>query len=182
MTGVKINVKIEDAELKKTLSDIQGRIQNLKPAMEIIGTFVRNSIQKNFELGGRPTPWKPSQRALKTGDKTLIKGKFLMNSFTIDAKQDSVEVGTNKKYAAIHQFGGPINHPARQRTMFFKKFKSGERKGLTRFSKESKAGYGMKVPGKAYTINMPARPFMMVQEGDWTDITTAVSKYLTGLG
>ena len=76
----------------------------------------------------------------------------------------------------------PLPGPARERTMFFKKFKSGERKGLTRFSKESKAGYGMRVGGKAYTINMPARPFMMVQKGDWTDITTAVSKHLMGLG
>ena len=177
MTGAMITVRIEDAEVRKLLSDILGRMHSKKPAMGIIGNIVRNSIRRNFEAGGRPTPWKPSLRAKKTGDKTLIESKQLFNSFTIDAKQDRVEVGTNKIYAAIQHFGGDINHPARERTMFFKKYKRGERKGLTRFSKEGKAGYGMKVHGRAYTIHIPARPFMMVQEEDWPKMTQALGKF-----
>lgn len=178
MTGAMITVKIEDTEVRNLLSGILGRTKNLTPAMGIIGNIVRNSIHKNFEAGGRPAPWMPSLRAKKTGDKTLIKTKQLFNSLTIDAKQDSVEIGTNKIYAAIQHFGGDINHPARERTMFFKKYKGGERKGLTRFSREGKAGYGMKVPGRAYTIHIPARPFMMVQDEDWPKITQALGKYL----
>ncbi len=177
MTGAMITARVEDAEVRKLLSDILVRTNNLKPAMGIIGNIVRKSIHRNFEVGGRP-PWIPSQRAKKTGDKTLIKTRQLMNSFTIDAFRDRVEVGTNKKYAAIQHFGGDINHPARERTMFFRKYKSGERKGLTRFSKESKAGYGMKVPGRAYTIHIPARPFMMVQDEDWPEMTQRLGKYL----
>lgn len=177
MTGAMIAVKIEDTEVRKLLSGIMGRMHNKKPAMGIIGNIVRNSIRSNFEDGGRPTPWEPSQRAKKTGDKTLIKTRQLFNSFTIDAKQDSVEIGTNKKYAAIQHFGGDINHPARERTMFFKKYKSGERKGLTRFSREGKAGFGMRVPGRAYTIHIPPRPFMMVQEEDWPKMTQLLGKY-----
>lgn len=178
MTGAMITVTIEDTEVRKLLSDIMGRMHNKKPAMGIIGNIVRNSIHKNFEAGGRPAPWKPSQRAEKTGDKTLIKTKQLFNSFTINAEQDRVEIGTNKIYAAIQHFGGDINHPARERTMFFKKYKRGERKGLTRFSKESKAGFGMKVPGRAYTIHITARPFMMVQDEDWPKMTQSLGKFL----
>ena len=177
MTGAMITVRVEDAEVRKLLSDILARTNNLKPAMGIIGNIVRKSIHRNFEVGGRP-PWIPSRRARKTGDKTLIKTKQLMNSFTIDAHQDRVEVGTNKEYAAIQHFGGDINHPARERTMFFKKYKSGKKKGLTRFSRESKASYGRRVAGRAYIIHIPPRPFMMVQDEDWPAMTQSLGKYL----
>ncbi len=179
MTGAMITVTVDDLEVRKLLSDILLRTKNRKPAMGIIGNIVRKSIHRNFEVGGRP-PWMPSQRAKKTGDKTLIKTRQLMNSFTIDAYQDRVEVGTNKEYAAAQNFGANINHPARERTMFFKKYKSGEKKGLTRFSKESKASYGRRVAGRAYTIHIPPRPFMMVQDEDWPAMTLKLGQYLIG--
>lgn len=63
-------------------------------------------------------------------------------------------VGTNKRYAAIHQFGGEILIPSRDRIMNFKKFRSGKRKGKVRFAKEKDANFSQKVLGKSYTIHM----------------------------
>ena len=48
-----LRVKIEDAEVKKYLSEVIRRTGDPKPAFEIIGETVRTSIVRNFEVGGR---------------------------------------------------------------------------------------------------------------------------------
>jgi phage gpG-like protein len=40
------------------------------------------------------------------GRSILVRDGHLSNSFTVHATSQSVTIGTNKKYAAIHQFGG----------------------------------------------------------------------------
>lgn len=174
MPGVTIDVTIDNKQVLKLMKDIQGRMQHMKPAMNIIGTAVRKSIQQNFEEGGRPLKWKPSLRALRTGGKTLIKSKQLFNSFTIKADDKAVEVGTNKVYAAIHNFGGKIKHAERKQTIFFNKSKTGK----SQFSRESKARYGMRVDRQSHTTNMPARPFMMIQAQDWPVILENLTDYI----
>ncbi len=72
----------------------------------------------------------------------------------------SVKIGTNVEYGPIHEFGGVIERKATIRTIWFKKFKSGKRKGRLLFSKEKKATFGSELNIGAYKINIPARPFM----------------------
>jgi phage gpG-like protein len=73
------------------------------------------------------------------------------------------KVFTDVKYARIHQTGGDINIPARERTLHFKKTKRG-----TRFSSESSATpstagkihknyFTRVVQGKAHVIHIPKR-------------------------
>jgi len=181
MSGATIHVTIDDSQVKKLLDDLKNRTQHLKPVMNIIGTFVRKSIQKNFEEGGRPIPWKPSKRVLLKGGKTLILNRQLFNSFTINPTDTFVEVGTNKKYAAVHQFGEDIDVPAHNRKLFFKNFKSGKRKGRTYFSKEGKASYGKSVEIEGYKVHIDARPFMMVQDDDWPNIAEKLNNYIIGI-
>lgn len=75
--------------------------------MERIGIVGENSVADNFEGEHAPdgTPWKPSLRARVTGGKTLTD---LNTSIESQATADSVAVGSNMVYAAIHQFGGTI--------------------------------------------------------------------------
>jgi phage virion morphogenesis protein len=148
--------------------------------MRIIGEIVRTSVKKNFEAGGRPVSWKSSKAAEKEGRKTLVKTSRLMKSINARAYPDSTAVGTNVVYAAIHQKGGDIRHPARERTIFFKQYRGGRHRGRTLFSKEKKATMGMKAKGGAYTIGMPARPFIMVQDEDWQEIRWELIDFLTG--
>jgi phage virion morphogenesis protein len=103
MAGALIQVTIDDGGVKETLNLIAQRVKNLKPAMKIIGKLVTASVKENFRAGGRPEAWRPSS-ALRT--LVGVPQARLMPSIHYTAYNDSVEIGTNVVYAAIHQFGG----------------------------------------------------------------------------
>lgn len=158
-----ITIKVEHKDVTKMLGELQARIKNLTPAMKIIGRIVRDSIVKNFEAGGRPAKWKPSARAQVKGDKTLIASSRLMNSIASRGHSNKAEIGTNVVYAAIHQFGGKTKPHVI----------------------EPRNAKALKIPGIGFRkrVNhpgskIPARPFLMVQEEDWTEIKNTVQDYL----
>ena len=70
-----------------------------------IGEYIIDSTKERFRKGIAPdgTAWKKSARAESTGGKTLMDNRTLYNSFTYRASPNGVEVGTNVKYAKVHQ-------------------------------------------------------------------------------
>lgn len=115
--GVEIKVTIEDEGVRETLKNIQERAGDLKPVMGAIGEIVRASIRRNFEAGGRPDKWQPLKAATIfarmrrkhwPGKILIEKGVSggLLGSLSYQAFPDKVVVSANKKYAAIHHFGG----------------------------------------------------------------------------
>ncbi|TAN59650.1 phage virion morphogenesis protein [bacterium] len=171
--GEHMDIKIDDAGVSRIMERLHAKMRDMTPAMREVGEIVKTSVIKNFEEGGRYSEpgswkggsnrWKPlslatlfagkaSKFAGKRGSfkkgvsgkfkkrKTLIKEGHLMNSITSTPSQNGVEVGTNKAYAAIHNFGGT-------------------------------AGRGKKV-------SIPARPFLVVQEEDMTQIKNVLKRYL----
>ena len=126
-----------------------------RAALEAIGAAWETSTKGHFERGVAPdgTPWKPSLRA-KQGGKTLVDTARLMGSITSKViDDDTVEVGTNVKYAAAHQFGVTIVPKSQT--------------GLLRF----KLPNGRYVSKKSVTL--PARPFLGANADDfanWTEI------------
>jgi phage virion morphogenesis protein len=112
VAGATITITSNADQVAAELEIIAKRCGNLLPAMQIIGATVEASVIKNFQAGGRPGGWKalsPVTLAKKKGGSILIGKGFgggLMGSISYKAENDAVMVGTNKKYAAIHQFGG----------------------------------------------------------------------------
>jgi len=163
--AVTIEVKIEDKEFRRMMRRFVHRTGNLAPAMKTIGEIVRTSVIKNFEVEGRPR-WKKSKRAALEGGQTLTDTARLRKSIFPKAYSDHAEIGTNVVYAAIHQFGGGTRpHTIRPR--------------------DRKALYwpGAKHPVKSVRhpgSKIPARPFLVIQDEDWTEIKAAVTDYLTG--
>ncbi len=110
--GVTIKIEVDDRKLKSLFQGVVARMDNLTPAMKIIGEIVRTSVVRNFEKSGRPKKWKklsPYTLARKKGIKILIEQGMsggLMGSISYKPMIDRVIIGTNKEYAAIHQFGG----------------------------------------------------------------------------
>ena len=162
--ALEITIKIKDEGIKTTLAQISERTHNLTPVMKIIAQIVRTSIVKNFESGGRPVAWKPSQRVLKSGGQTLRKSGQLMNSLTAKATSSQAIVGTNKIYAAIQNFGGVTKpheiRPSAKKALFWPGAKHPVKKIMHPGSK------------------IPARPFMMVQDEDWAEMIKAAEEYL----
>ena len=177
-----ITLKIDDRTIDSHLARMIAKGGNLRPVMREISHDMRDAVLENFEREGRPSPWKKSKRAAKQGGKTLQHTRRLMK---MEVKSDAsgAAVGTNVKYAAIHHFGGPIRFRGRERIMNFKQVRRGKmtfsRPGQgDRFAKAGKAHYSMKVSGKAYSVDMPARPYMLLQEDDLAKIVKRMRRYL----
>jgi phage gpG-like protein len=109
----------------------------LKELEPTIRNILRNSIERNFEVGGRygnsllgggKKKWKASKRAIKQSGQTLLDSGQLAASIrvavnsnvniTVDDDMNfkstgdiNIEIGSNKRYAAAQHFGATIKHP-----------------------------------------------------------------------
>lgn len=98
-------------ELKDKLERLSKALANKKPLLRRIANTLQNVTEESFDkqtspFGRRWKPNSPKTLARKRGNKVLIKSGHLSQSFTQKITGNSVRVGTNKAYAAIHQFGG----------------------------------------------------------------------------
>ncbi len=177
MSGTAIQMKFDDAALQKELKGIVKRAEDLTPAMKLIGNIVRTSVVRNFEKEGRPVRWKKHSKQTEKqrgkGATILRKEGHLMNSIHPEASKNGVVVstGTGIKYAAVHQFGAKKGSFGR----FLVK--------INKHNRTVKSGRIVEV--KAHTREMalpwgdiPARPFMMIQDEDWDEIKATLKQYV----
>lgn len=174
-------IRIDTSAVDALLGELAGRLSDARPVMQGIGEIILASVQRNFEVEGRPG-WKRLRpatikertRKKKWPGKILSRsGSYgLLGSINYRAGSDSVSIGTNKIYAAVHQFGA----------------KRGEFGTVTAHIKAHyrRRGRGKKrTPVKAHTRTMvtpwgdiPARPYLMVQDEDWEEIRGLLESYL----
>lgn len=108
-----IKVEIEDDRLQRTLRKVYRKVKDLSPAMREIAGIMADAVEENFEAEGRPA-WPELAEATiaqrtKQGNwpgKILQRSGGLVDSITAESDETSAVVGTNKRYAAIHQLGG----------------------------------------------------------------------------
>jgi phage virion morphogenesis protein len=155
---VAVTVTVEGlGDIEARLSGMLAKMDDLTPLMDRIGQAMETTTGERFERGVAPSgvAWKKSN---KPSGKTLIDTSRLKNSVTHRASRDSVEIGTNVIYGAIHQFGGTI----RARSGKYLKFK---------------------LPGKlgfrsVESVIIPARPFIGIDAEDRQEIPALVEDYL----
>jgi phage virion morphogenesis protein len=185
MAGATIDVTIDDREVRELLERIRKRLGDLTPAMKIIGATVRTSVIRNFEKSGRPKKWKEHSKTTEKrrgkGAKILMAqglGAGLAGSINYKAGKDRVDIGTPKVYGAVHQFGA-------------KKGSFGTVEAMIReHLRTITQAFGKPIPKKQVKVgahkrktilpwgDIPARPFLMVQDEDWTEIRAALTDYL----
>ena len=109
-----IEIKIDDREIQRLLKKLTAKSENLRPLMKNIAGIMMDSVEENFDKQGIPDKWTPlakstiKQRTKKgywPGRILQMRGE-LAASITSKYDDNSTVVGTNKIYAAIHQFGG----------------------------------------------------------------------------
>lgn len=187
------------------VADMIRRAGDLRPAMNEIGEIVQASIIRNFEDSGRPrwqslrpstiearkkqNKW-PGQILVRTGNLKRIHYKATKQKVTVSPSAQA------SKYAALHQFGaragsfGTVAARVKRHLRSNIRTKSGTLKWgeyiNSRLHGRKDAG---KVWVKAHTRmvrlpwgDIPARPFMLVQDEDVADMTEAISDYLIGAG
>jgi len=187
MSGALITGKIEDRGVLEKLAAIRARTENMRPVWADIGQIILESIQRNFREHRAPdgTPWQPvsaayarwkSSKGKSPGNILNLKG-LLQKLIHTTVASDSVTIGTNVVYAAIHQFGGEIKKKERKSTVYFHR---NERTGEVgrKFVKRGKSNYAEDVTIGEHSITMPPRPYLGATEDDWRRVAVALRKYI----
>lgn len=134
--------------------------QTRRAILDDFGSYLVSETQGRFENERAPdgTPWQKSFRAKEQGGVTLTDKGFLKGSITYNHDADTLEVGTNKIYAAIHQFGGEI------------KSKSGKKLAF-------RIGGALIMIDK---VDIPARPYLGFTAQDKEELAFIVSDHWKG--
>ncbi|MEE4137465.1 MAG: phage virion morphogenesis protein [Desulforhopalus sp.] len=151
----KIDAKDFIDQIKKALS----RFADTKACAAEIGESLVTSTKLRFrkETGPDGEKWKESARASEEGGQTLTDDSILKNSIEYEATSTQVAVGTNVKYAKIHQYGGDIT-PKTKKAL---KFKVGNKWVTTK------------------KVTMPARPFIGIDDDDVEEARAIMVDFMT---
>jgi len=107
MAEITLSIK----ELQGLLGRLSKALENKTPLLRRVANTLQNGTEESFDKQASPfgEKWKPNAPKTlqkKRGNKILIESGLLSQSFTQKVTGSSAQVGTNKQYAAIHQFGG----------------------------------------------------------------------------
>ena len=171
------------AATQTALKKLKAALADRRPMLNDIGHALTKSVQDRFVAMQSPdgAPWKPLHprtiRQKRNKNKILTERGLLRGSIHYELNGDTLEVGTDRKYGAIHQFGGVVKIPARTQTV--KIGTKGKNKG--RFMKaKSKAAHAIErtftIP--AHDVTIPARPFLGLSSDDKEEIVEIVHKHL----
>jgi len=156
---------------------IENYIDQIKrKALIVIEAEALKSVRTNFEQGGRPK-WIPSKKSGKTkGTKTLVVSGNLSNiGSEVDIAGSRVTLMPNplaRVYARIQHEGGIIS--MKPRTMARRTKKDG-RSVFASKNRELKRAKQIDVSfSKAYTIKIPARPYLVIPPEDYLRIVESV--------
>ncbi len=159
MSGVSLTVDTRGLDrLAKRFRRLHDRARDLFPLFDEIGAALVSSTQRRFEEGRGPDgeAWPESFRAREEGGKTLVDRAHLLGSITHNAGRESVEVGSNLIYAAIHQTGGEIA----ARVAEYLHFRVGGRWARVK------------------SVTIPARPYLGLSPADEDEIGAIVEDHL----
>ncbi|PMB01366.1 phage virion morphogenesis protein [Fischerella thermalis CCMEE 5273] len=110
-----LTIRVDDREIQQALGQLQTRLSNLLPVFKNIGEYMVLATTERFdnEVDPQGNSWHPLTTA--TIARKQRKGKILKilqqdgdlrRTIVYQASVDRVEIGTNRIYGAIHQFGG----------------------------------------------------------------------------
>lgn len=156
-----VRAQFDDGQVRGALLRLIALGQNPQPALQDIAALGESSTRLRFrtQTGPDGQRWKPSLRVLMSGGRTLSKDGHLAGSLSSSATRTFAQWGVNRIYAAIHQFGGVIRAKDAKALKFF-------------------------LPGGGFAVvkavQMPARPYLGVNDDDSRDFLDALERRLDG--
>lgn len=159
MAGAFIKVDIDDKIVLERLAKLQRLGTNLRPAFLDIGKYLERSHRQRWDREVSPdgvkwaalSPWYQAQKA-KNADKVLVLNAHLRDTLAQQATARSLKFGSNRVYAAVHQFGAKAGAFGRKK--------------------------GRAIPWG----DIPARPFLGVSTDDEAEILALLKEHLTIAG
>lgn len=180
MSGIVISGTATGMEaLQAALQRMKTLGERPRSIWDAVGQYGESSTRARFtsQTGPDGQKWKPSKRVQKIGGQTLVLKAHLLRSISYKATNAGAEWGSNRVYAAIHQFGGPIEKLAFSSTLRLRTGKGGallRQKDHAHLAVFAKATHKRAVERRytvgAHVINMPARPYLGVNAADGVEI------------
>ncbi|HBY4608940.1 TPA: phage virion morphogenesis protein, partial [Klebsiella pneumoniae] len=102
---------------------------------------------------------------------------YLKNTIRYQASDDELAVGSNRAYAAIHQFGGEIQIAARSQQAYFR-HDAKTNEVSPQFVNRRRANFSQWVSLGPYTIKIPARPWLGTSNRDDDELLAIAQKHL----
>lgn len=186
LAGAIITIDKAELERLRAFMDAHAKLDT-SGLMSRLGEYLLKSTQDRFKSQTSPdgASWAPlkkryARRKKYNKDKVLTLRGYLRSyiHYQIPNAQ-TVVVGSNQKYAAIHQFGGEIDKPERQATARYRSVA-----GRVLFAKKSQT---LSVNEKAVTIGahqvkIKARPFLGISAADDREIQEIIREWVIGQG
>jgi len=185
MAGVTLEYVAGDA--LRAMQAMGAALADPTPLQRDIGELLLIIHQRRFRAKESPdgAAWQALspgylKRKPKNKDKILVLGAgavSLSGGLRYQTDGDDLLFGSDRPYAAIHQFGGKIERQARAATVYFRQGKGGE---IGRqFVRKDKSNFAQDVKVGPYTITMPARPWLGTSPEDDEQILQRVLKYIS---
>lgn len=183
-----------EVKIPPTVQILREKLASLEKPMRVATAEAKKAVEENFRTEGAHigAPWKDlsAERKKQREKQGKWPGKILQvrgdlaRSFTTSSTSSSGIVGTNLEYARIHHYGGTINI-SRTIVTRLRTDKSGKLKRQTGYPNLAVfAGKRHKLVQRSeavasYTVSMPARPFMDINDEDVEEIREIFLNYLT---
>ena len=149
MSGARIHYKLEDRWLTPAIDRLAMVATGVRRG---IGEALVETTRARFDTGTEPfgPAWhalNPAYAAIKRGGGGILVGSsaLLRNTVVSQVSGNNIYVGSNRIYAAVHQFGAVIR-PVRTKALMFRMGGVGKRGG---------AGFV-----RAQSVTIPARPYL----------------------
>ncbi|MBF0164838.1 MAG: phage virion morphogenesis protein [Magnetococcales bacterium] len=186
-----IEIKIDDLAVMDALNRLSMAASNAAPAMREVAGVLADDVEGAFEREVDPVsgvPWpelRPStiqarQKKGKWPGKILQVTGLLAASVASDSGPFFARVGSNRRYAAIHQLGGTIPIYARSQQVYFKQ---NARTGVVgnRFVKKSQSNFAQWATRGGHEIRIPARPYLGLSPEGGIRVVEILTRHLLGV-
>lgn len=176
MAGAFIDIRsrIDDRDIQRELRRLDRKAGNLHPCLKNIGEYLVESTQGRFtkEVDPEGKKWaalKESTKNRKKNPKILTESSGLRDSIVYAVRNNGLKVGTNKVYAAPHQFGldKDLHVPAHKRLV------------TTVFKKPLKFPVWAEVRAHTFNPKLPARPFLGLSADDRQEIIEITRDFIS---
>lgn len=169
-------METNETQLQQFFDKLSNKVINLKPLMLNVSEIMLASVMKNFRNeAANGKKWKRLAHSTikQRKKKGYWPGRILQRrgggdglkaSIQSSHGDDFAQVGTNKVYAAIHNYGGVISQSSIK--SYIRKKSSG-----LEASKPKK--------NKMRQIRIPARPFLVINDKDLVRVQKTVLDYLS---
>jgi phage virion morphogenesis protein len=183
MAGATSTIEFDNTDALRKINAIVAQLSDPDPMLRDMGEYLIITHLRRFDQQVSPdgTSWQALsagylKRKKKNKDKILQLDGYLKNTNRYQVENGELLFGSDRPYAAKQHFGGETTMPARASEVFFRQNRDGSIGN--KFVKKKNSNFSQSVNIGAYTINMPARPWLGTSDQDDSELLAIAQRHL----